>query len=151
MYSYVLTRHLFCLVHSCTLSPTLERFLTSTPTIHSKEFLSANFWRCAAQHQSSWLITNWKRQLMTSKDGTHSGFRNVVGKFVSHTVQKPHNQKKQYTAFIYLNSSNWSVLVMETRRFLLDTQTESKYHVHEILASVKLRPHTSAHTLSKTT
>ena len=30
---------------------------------------------------------------MTSVDETHSGFRNVVGKLTSHTVQKPQNQK----------------------------------------------------------
>jgi hypothetical protein len=34
---------------------------------------------------------------MTSQDGTHSGFRNVVGKFTSHTVQKPQNEKKQHS------------------------------------------------------
>ena len=31
--------------------------------------------------------------LMTSEGGSHSGSRNVVGKFTSHTVQKPQNQK----------------------------------------------------------
>ena len=30
---------------------------------------------------------------MTTQDGTHSGFRNAVGKFTSHTVQKPQNEK----------------------------------------------------------
>jgi hypothetical protein len=28
-----------------------------------------------------------------SEDGTHSGFYHVVGKFTSHTMQKPQNQK----------------------------------------------------------
>jgi hypothetical protein len=27
------------------------------------------------------------------KDGTHSSFQNVVGKFTSHAMQKPQNQK----------------------------------------------------------
>ena len=31
--------------------------------------------------------------LITSEDGPHSGFRNIVGKFTSHIVQKPPNQK----------------------------------------------------------
>jgi hypothetical protein len=30
---------------------------------------------------------------MTSEGGTHSGFRNVVGKVVSHTVPKSQSQK----------------------------------------------------------
>jgi hypothetical protein len=30
---------------------------------------------------------------MNSEDGTHSGFRNVVGKFTSHNVQKLQSQK----------------------------------------------------------
>ena len=30
--------------------------------------------------------------LMASEDGAHSGSLNVVGKFISHTVQKPYNQ-----------------------------------------------------------
>jgi hypothetical protein len=33
---------------------------------------------------------------MTSGDGTHSSFRNVVGKFISHTVRKSPNQKKEF-------------------------------------------------------
>jgi hypothetical protein len=37
--------------------------------------------------------------LMISEDGTHSGFRNVVGKLMSHTVQKPQNQNKKNTHF----------------------------------------------------
>ena len=36
---------------------------------------------------------------MTSQDGAHSGFRNVVSKFTSHTVQKPRNQKKKQHSF----------------------------------------------------
>ena len=34
---------------------------------------------------------------MTSKDGTHSGLRNVVSKFTSHTAQKLQNQKRHYS------------------------------------------------------
>jgi hypothetical protein len=30
---------------------------------------------------------------MTSQDGTHSSFQNVIGKFTLHAVQKPQNQK----------------------------------------------------------
>lgn len=30
---------------------------------------------------------------MTSKDGTHRGFQNVVSKFASHIAQKPKSQK----------------------------------------------------------
>jgi hypothetical protein len=30
---------------------------------------------------------------MTIEDGTHSGSRNVVGKFTLHTVQNPQNKK----------------------------------------------------------
>ena len=30
--------------------------------------------------------------LMTTEDGTHRSFRNVVGKFASHTVQQPKNK-----------------------------------------------------------
>jgi hypothetical protein len=33
--------------------------------------------------------------LMTSQNGTHSGSRNVVGKFTLHTVQNPQNQKSR--------------------------------------------------------
>jgi hypothetical protein len=29
-----------------------------------------------------------------SENGTHSGFRNVVGKFTSHTVQNPKTKKQ---------------------------------------------------------
>jgi hypothetical protein len=32
---------------------------------------------------------------MASENGTHSGFRNVTGKFTSNTVQKPQNQKRE--------------------------------------------------------
>ena len=37
---------------------------------------------------------------MTSENGTRSGFRNVVGKFASHTVQKPQNNKKNNIHFM---------------------------------------------------
>ena len=40
-----------------------------------------------------------------NEDGTHSGFRNVVDKFTSHTVQKPVNQK---TTFISRWNLKWS-------------------------------------------
>jgi hypothetical protein len=30
---------------------------------------------------------------MTSEDGTHSGFRTIISKFISHTAQKPQKQK----------------------------------------------------------
>jgi hypothetical protein len=39
------------------------------------------------------LLCSFAFLLMTSEDGTHSGFRNVVSKFTSQTVQKPQNQK----------------------------------------------------------
>jgi hypothetical protein len=31
--------------------------------------------------------------LMTSENGIHSSFQNIVGKLISHTVQKPQSQK----------------------------------------------------------
>jgi hypothetical protein len=34
---------------------------------------------------------------MTIENGTHSGSRKVVGKFILHTVQKPQNQKSVFT------------------------------------------------------
>jgi hypothetical protein len=37
---------------------------------------------------------------MTSEDGTHSGYRNVVGKFTSHIMQKPQKKKKISDIFI---------------------------------------------------
>jgi hypothetical protein len=33
---------------------------------------------------------------MTIEDVTHSGSRNVVGKFILHTVQNPQNQKSVF-------------------------------------------------------
>jgi hypothetical protein len=36
----------------------------------------------------------WLFLLMTSEVGTHSDLRNVVGKFTSHTVQKPQSPKQ---------------------------------------------------------
>jgi hypothetical protein len=32
---------------------------------------------------------------MTIEDGTHNGFRNVVRKFTSYTVQEPQSQKRK--------------------------------------------------------
>ena len=37
---------------------------------------------------------------VTIEDGTHSGFRNVVGKLTLHTVQKPQNQKSGNFLFL---------------------------------------------------
>jgi hypothetical protein len=37
--------------------------------------------------------------VMTSKDETHSNFRNVVGKFTSHTVQKTSKPKNDMSAY----------------------------------------------------
>jgi hypothetical protein len=45
--------------------------------------------------------------LMTSEDGSHSGSRNVVGKFTSHTVQKLQNQKS--TTFFFVLPVLWHV------------------------------------------
>jgi hypothetical protein len=42
-------------------------------------------------------------QLMTIEEGTHNGSRNVVGKFILHTVQNPQNQesvKLNYARFL---------------------------------------------------
>jgi hypothetical protein len=36
---------------------------------------------------------------MTIEDGTHNGSRNVVGKFIFHTVQNPQNQKSVFVGF----------------------------------------------------
>jgi hypothetical protein len=49
---------------------------------------------------------------MTNEDGTHSGFRNVVDKFTSHTVQKPQNQKKKTTLISRWKSDSFVLLPM---------------------------------------
>ena len=41
---------------------------------------------------------------MTSEDGTHNGFRNVFGKFTSHTTQKAQSKKKCNYIKKYLSS-----------------------------------------------
>jgi hypothetical protein len=51
------------------------------------------------------LLTTFRKSLWghmtllvtTSEDGTHSEFRNVVSKFISHIVQKPRNQETKLT------------------------------------------------------
>jgi hypothetical protein len=68
---------------------------------------------CTAVAGSSVLVWLFLFLLMTSDDGTHSSFRNVVGKFTSHTVHKPRSQKTVFysrwkstirTLFIFLHS-----------------------------------------------
>jgi hypothetical protein len=67
--------------------------------------------------------------LMASEGGTHSGFRNVVGKFSSHTVQRP-KTKKQDTSriFLHLSANATNMLtVTVTSVCLLRTRASSSY------------------------
>ena len=45
---------------------------------------------------------------MTSEDGTHSSFQNVVSKFTLHSVQKPQNQNTEINACLKYKSDNKS-------------------------------------------
>jgi hypothetical protein len=86
--------------HSCTLQtpPTL------TPPLYTAapQCCSFTFW------------------LMTSEDGTHSGSHNVVGKFTSHTVQKPQNQK---SIFIPWRKSKINIIIFT--RYSVHTQIKT--------------------------
>jgi hypothetical protein len=43
----------------------------------------------SVNEQRSGMLPCIALRLLTSEDGTHSGSRNVFGKFILHTVQKP--------------------------------------------------------------
>ena len=59
---------------------------------------------------------------MTIEDGTHSGSRNVVGKFTLHTVQNAENQKLMYIP-------RWKSKIKIQNVMSKCTKTESHFHI----------------------
>jgi hypothetical protein len=58
-----------------------------------------------------------KNVQLTSEDGTHRYFRNVVGKFASHIVQRPRNQETVLISRLQLKIKNKYLILSYTSRF----------------------------------
>ena len=73
--------------------------------IHNTAFPRQQWFReCASMIRYKYivcLVWSCMADRITSEDGTHSGFRNVVSKFTSHTVQKPQNQKTTTLTYVW--------------------------------------------------